>query len=665
MVIAVFLIGLLIVGLTGASTSMSFVWPGYLVIGLAGVLSIVTLFRTTYFKIPKWCFGSIFILLAYVLARASDSPVIYFSREDSSLLVVCFLCYGIFIGLFTDARSRKFLFWGVVALVMINLALAGWQLLVSPVQWIFPGYERTFSHRIGGVFNHPDHFACFLAASMPLLLSVACFGKYPRAIRVGLTGLSVVAAVAIVVSKSAVGLFSMSFGVTVFFLLSLVLVWKNLNLKVKKFIVIGMLVGGIVICGVAISKKSGVARAIDSQLLTKEGVIHLPMVWSAAREQFSVSPFIGTGSRTFYYYSRRYRPVKAGGANVEAEFAHNEFIQMAADYGLIGLGLIAAVLLLHFQNGMRFVQAYIGYRPISGLPIPRSDHLALVLGAVGGLTVIGTQSMFDFVMHVPVIAVFAALFLAVLACPDPMSRVHEPIKESYLPGGSFLFVTRAISFGSGIALVLLGFVFTQSEWHFEKARLAFRNSTQSYQLFRHLQSARRLDPGNPYIYSLSGHAHVASIEPDTTGPARIAALERAGNYFSAARQLYPYDIFAAIGHSSVLDALGRKDRAREVLRDAREWAPSYGCLMMAEAEHFLRQGKMVQAEESYLAARNAAVFRSEEAADRGLKMIGEWRKIAAVSEAPESSDEEVPASLKIRDAKVESILLGGKSEKQE
>ncbi len=246
LVIAVFLIGLLIVGLTGASTSMSFVWPGYLLIGLAGVFSIVMLFRATYFRIPKWCLGSVFIFLAYLLARSSDSPVAYFSREDSSLLIVCFLCYAIFIGLFTDARSRKFLFWGVVTMVVINLAFAVWQYFVSPGQWIIPGYERTFEHRVGGVFNHPDHFACFLGASIPMFLSVACFGKSRRGIRIGLIALAFGSVLAIVAAKSVVGLIAMSLGVSVFFLLSLIIIWKNLNLQVRRFLVIVLAVSGII-----------------------------------------------------------------------------------------------------------------------------------------------------------------------------------------------------------------------------------------------------------------------------------------------------------------------------------------------------------------------------------------------------------------------------------
>ncbi len=41
----VFLIGFLLIGMIGTSTSMTFVWPAYACMGLAGILSIGLLFK--------------------------------------------------------------------------------------------------------------------------------------------------------------------------------------------------------------------------------------------------------------------------------------------------------------------------------------------------------------------------------------------------------------------------------------------------------------------------------------------------------------------------------------------------------------------------------------------------------------------------------------------
>ena len=57
-------------------------------------------------------------------------------------------------------------------------------------------------------------------------------------------------------------------------------------------------------------------------------------------------------------------------------------------------------------------------------------------------------------------------------------------------------------------------------------------------------------------------------------------------------------------------------------------APVYGNLMLAEAEHYLRIGKIEEAEEAYTASLNANAFRDSGAAGEGLLTITGWKLIA-------------------------------------
>jgi len=411
----------------------------------------------------------------------------------------------------------------------------------------------------------------------------------------------------------------------------------------------------------------GVMYHTKQQVFSRNGDMALIPVWESAAQQFLVSPAIGTGSRSFYFYSRFFRPDTGGGkaAPTEAEFAHNEYLQMLGDYGIVGLVLILGLLAVHFGSGIKFVRAYSGYRPVNGPPVPQSDHLGLTMGALSTLIVIGTLCCFDFLMHLPLIATLAAILLAILACPDPMSTAHKKEKRKYLPGGSILFINRATCFASGLAITLFGVIFTQSEWHLEMAKLAFEGDQRDYRQFRHLQSARRLDPKNPFIQSLSGHAHAASVRADMADAERTEALQKADFYFSAARNLYPQDIYSAIGHSAVLDALGRHDSAEERIKYAREWAPLYGNLMLAEAEHHLRTGDLLAAEKSYALAVKASVMRDDFSARRGLQTIDDWRQVAAANGGDDAKDatpgRTAEASNPIPDAKVKAVAVGAKA----
>jgi tetratricopeptide (TPR) repeat protein len=111
-------------------------------------------------------------------------------------------------------------------------------------------------------------------------------------------------------------------------------------------------------------------------------------------------------------------------------------------------------------------------------------------------------------------------------------------------------------------------------------------------------------------------------------PARRDALEKADFYFDHARSLYPQDIYAAIGHAAVLDELGRPSEALARLHEARRMAPDYGNLLLAEGEHHLRHGRILEAEKVFSAAVNARAFRDTAAAQRGLHTLTEWKLIA-------------------------------------
>ena len=57
-------------------------------------------------------------------------------------------------------------------------------------------------------------------------------------------------------------------------------------------------------------------------------------------------------------------------------------------------------------------------------------------------------------------------------------------------------------------------------------------------------------------------------------------------------------------------------------------APGYGNLMLAEAEHHLRYGKIAEAEDAFREAMGAGAFRDIAAAQEGLRTITEWQLIA-------------------------------------
>ncbi len=93
-----------------------------------------------------------------------------------------------------------------------------------------------------------------------------------------------------------------------------------------------------------------------------------------------------------------------------ARYAHNEYLQMAADLGLIGLALVIALLVTTGPVVWRG-RGRAGLAP------------ELWAGAVAGLAALALHSAFDFLWHIPVIPLVGALLVGVtLSQPSETSN---------------------------------------------------------------------------------------------------------------------------------------------------------------------------------------------------------------------------------------------------
>ncbi len=624
-----FLTGLVLVGSLGTSSSLTFLWPAYAALGFAAILSVGLIHEKVAFSLPRWSTLAVLALVGWVLVRASSSPVAYFAREDAALIVACFLVYALFLHFFNSSAWRKRFVDGLALLVLLNLGFALLQLFFGTSLWILPGYQRTVSDQAGGLFNHPDHFSGFLAMLVPLWLAVASFGRRTWTFRLGMLALALISIIVVLLSGRTLGIFTLLAGIAASAILSTVVLYHRTDPETRRSVLRAIALSAVLISILLAASSKPLVRVVDHTLLSKGGNLVLPEIWKSGWRQAMQSPLTGTGSRSTYFYDRLFRTPAMGTAAAEPEFTHNEFLQAFADYGLIGLALILMVLGLHFAEGFRFVREYARFSPGGGQRAPRSDHLALSIGSLAILCALATLASFDFVLRLPVMAVTAAGLLAALAAPDPMAHATRPETTRFLlPGGVLQFSQRALACGMGMAITILGIRFSQSEYHYEMARRCFTENPTGFEHFRHLKTARSIDPKNPFIFSLSAHAQVAAIRTDMTLAERRQALDQANLYFEQVERLYPQDIFAAIGHAAVLDELERPSEALLRLRAARESAPLYGNLMLAEAEHYLRCGRIAEAERSYTEALNAPAFRDVAAAQRGLMTVTEWKLIA-------------------------------------
>lgn len=125
--------------------------------------------------------------------------------------------------------------------------------------------------------------------------------------------------------------------------------------------------------------------------------------WGAATGVFRQQPVLGAGPG-----NARYAYVTDEGERLVTRFVHNEYLQLLAELGAVGAVVLAAGLVLSGRRVRR--------------PPPPND--ATWAGAVAGLAALGIHSGFDFLWHIPVVVLAAALVAGLVS--DHRDRVGAP-----------------------------------------------------------------------------------------------------------------------------------------------------------------------------------------------------------------------------------------------
>jgi O-antigen ligase len=130
------------------------------------------------------------------------------------------------------------------------------------------------------------------------------------------------------------------------------------------------------------------------------------VVWGDGIRLAAASPLLGHGLGTFVDALPRF---KTGGTDLLVGHAENDYIELLAESGVIGLGLLCAALVTLFRSLGR----------VRGRRIRGS---ALAQGAAAGLVALATHSLVDFNVRIPSNTLLGAFLAAVLIARSPRSR---------------------------------------------------------------------------------------------------------------------------------------------------------------------------------------------------------------------------------------------------
>ncbi len=319
-------------------------------------------------------------------------------------------------------RERRFsslVFTGLVGAGILIAALGvinrlSWN---GRILWIWTPADWTSAPamvRASGPFVNPDDFANYMALLMPMAIAGAIHGIPFRrragvgAFRVASGAGALVIAAAVVLSLSRAGWASAAVGVASFFLLislppaggsraSAHARWRRWMLAACATAIAAIAVAAAVAIGASIMghRDAGAAAAgAGASELGMEGRIAL---WRGTLAMIRDFPVLGVGLGGWPAMFPCYR-LPPWFPLVYRE-AHNDYLQFAAEAGIIGVALLVWVFARIVTSLSRVIRT-------------RADDWPLVAALIAAVPAMATHEMFDFCLHIPANAVLFTLILA-------------------------------------------------------------------------------------------------------------------------------------------------------------------------------------------------------------------------------------------------------------
>ena len=374
----------------------------------------------------------ILVFVGYSMVRCVFSPFQFEARFEFLQITLCALAFVIAANHFKGPKERAIF---ITILVVIILFESGYAIYQSTTKTIMVlGWEKPegYRGRGSGTYICPNNTAALFVMGLGLLLAMAALVHVRRdsletfIVRKLLVCYAALMAVAgIIVTYSRTGWLAALIG------LLLILFWVDWRRRAGWGLV-AVAVSGLLIMGIAAWKIDPVRQYIVKTFSVKQqaggraialedaslgGRIYM---WGGTVKMIQEKPLLGYGLASWQWFYTRF---KSPQIETHAEFTHNEFLNLAADYGLVGFGCIAALFWLFYRHAIRI-----------GRCKATPDERAFVIGAIISVTSVLIHSLADFPFHIPANALLLALILGATAAiqspigPAPSVHLRTPLR---------------------------------------------------------------------------------------------------------------------------------------------------------------------------------------------------------------------------------------------
>jgi tetratricopeptide (TPR) repeat protein len=318
------------------------------------------------------------------------------------------------------------------------------------------------------------------------------------------------------------------------------------------------------------------------------------MMWSGSLKIIQDFPIWGGGMGSWQWNYQRYqdRELKS-----EPDYAHNDILQLAADYGLVGAVIMTAVFGCFFWHSSRVARR-----------AKTSEERAFAVGAMVSVIAILVHSWFDFNLHIPANSFLLASIMGFTAAlgHQPERQAISPVRPyvRYLVGGTILCICAV-----GLRSFLPTFLAFHYRWQGSSAKADMEPVKASVCFKR----ASALDPRYPLPHIQSGDLSLEAANW-RRGPAkadeRRALAREAVEAYQRALSLNPFLARVWVSKARAHELADEDDLALQSYQRATQAAPVNAYVHYMLGCYYRAHGEQEKATEAF---KNAEIYQLDPA----------------------------------------------------
>jgi O-antigen ligase len=515
----------------------------------------------------------------YAIVRYLTADIEYVARQELiHILVYAFLFLAILNNLYRQELTQT-ISYVLVFLAMAISFYAIYQFLThSNRVWHY--YVRA-DFGASGTYISRNHLGGFLEMILPLGLAYTLTSRLKPVAKVflGYASLVILAGIAVTVSRGTY----VSTGLAMLLFFGVLLFRRTYRLP--SLVMLVVLIGA----GAYFLPRSFAIQARLKPTLEGTGRIEDDtryLLWRAAIRVWEEDIWQGVGPGHYDYRFRQFRP-----ADVQARpgWAHNDYLNALAEWGIVGTGLVASAWGL-LGLGVLKTWPTVRHAPRDLGEDRGRNKFAFVLGSSVGLAAILVHSVVDFNMHIPANAILAVTLMALLS--GCLRFATERYWVTLRTWGKAL-----ASLGLVAGAVYLGQQgwrhATEYVWLERAARAAIFSPTQA----ACFQKAFAAEPMNAETACAIGESF--RIQCSEGGENYPQLAEQAMEWFGRSTKLNPWGAYSFVspwvGYGWCLDWVGRFDKSPPYFQRAEEVDPNNYFIAAHIGLHYVQSGDFAAA----------------------------------------------------------------------